>query len=154
MSEPAISPFAPPEAPRSRDSERDASEYVLAGTGRRFLNLSIDSLAHQLLTAVFALVVAAVTPPANGPPTVAELAIVLLSYPIYYILLEHYTGTTIGKLLTGTRVVHVNGGKPSFLQIVGRTFARLVPFEALSALGSPPVPWHDEWANCRVILKR
>ena len=52
----------------------------------------------------------------------------------YYVILEASFGWTIGKLVTGTRVVRFDGDKPHFPQILGRTFARFIPFEPFSVL--------------------
>ena len=44
---------------------------------------------------------------------------------VYYLPLEGLTGRTLGKLVTGTRVVNADGMKPTFNQILGRTFSRM-----------------------------
>ena len=41
-------------------------------------------------------------------------------------------------------------GRPTYGQILGRTFSRFVPFEAFSFLPSP-VGWHDRWSGTRVV---
>jgi uncharacterized RDD family membrane protein YckC len=68
----------------------------------------------------------------------------------YYIGFEAALGRTPGKMLTGCRVVDVAGGPARFLQIVGRTAARFVPFEPVSFLGQRP-GWHDRWSATRVV---
>ena len=75
---------------------------------------------------------------------------------LYFAVLEATTGRTIGKFITGTRVVSEKGGKPSFKQILGRTFCRLIPFEALSFLGNKgfPIGWHDSIPGTRVVKAR
>ena len=42
-------------------------------------------------------------------------------------------GRTVGKLVSGTRVVTESGDKPTTLQILQRTLSRMVPFEGESA---------------------
>ena len=45
----------------------------------------------------------------------------------YYVLLEGFTGRTVGKLVTGIRVVDAEtGGRPGLLSAVVRTALRLV----------------------------
>jgi len=61
----------------------------------------------------------------------------------YYIGLESLTSRTLGKLVTGTKVVNEDGGAPSLGQIVGRSFARFIPFEAFSFLFTEGRGWHD-----------
>lgn len=74
----------------------------------------------------------------------------------YFAVLEATTGRTIGKFITGTRVVNATSGKPSFKQILGRTFCRLIPFEAVSFLGNKgfPIGWHDSIPGTRVVKAR
>lgn len=72
----------------------------------------------------------------------------------YYILCEWAFQRTLAKFITGTIVVDAKGGKPSFGQVVGRSFARLIPFEAFSFLSSNPVGWHDSLSGTRVISAR
>ena len=69
----------------------------------------------------------------------------------YFIVTESLWQKTLGKLITGTVVVSADGYKPSFGQIVGRSVARLIPFEALSFLGRYPVGWHDSLSGTRVV---
>ncbi len=76
-------------------------------------------------------------------------------YVAYYIFFEHFLGgKTLGKFITRTRVVSKDGQRPSFENIIGRSFSRVVPFEAFSFLGSKPSGWHDDWSNTIVIDER
>jgi uncharacterized RDD family membrane protein YckC len=75
----------------------------------------------------------------------------------YYTLMEGTTGTTIGKLLTGTRVVDEDGRRITFLQASLRSLSRVVPFEAFSVLladDEDPRGWHDRWPRTRVVHRR
>jgi len=70
----------------------------------------------------------------------------------YFFLLEAVCQKTIGKMLTGTKVVSMDGGRPSLGQFMGRAAARFIPFEAFSFLGSQePRGWHDSLSGTRVI---
>ncbi len=68
----------------------------------------------------------------------------------YYILSEFLWQRTIGKLLTKTKVVTISGDKPTFLQILGRTLSRSIPFEYLSYFVSMS-GIHDRLSGTRVI---
>ena len=130
-----------------------------ATKGKRFLNALIDGLFFMLIATGIGFAIGA-----SGKVTAEEidsassgLTVNLISYLVwvaYYILMEHSMGVSVGKLVTGTRVVAQDGGKPSLGQIVGRSFARLIPFEAFSFLGSGPGGWHDTLSKTRVVLKR
>ena len=73
-------------------------------------------------------------------------------YPWYYILLEYSSQASLAKLILGRVVVNEYGEKPTFGQIVGRNYARLVPFEAFSCFSDSG--WHDSWSKTYVIRKQ
>ncbi|CAG5076553.1 RDD family protein [Parvicella tangerina] len=85
--------------------------------------------------------------------TLLHLGLSWLLYVAYYIFMEASFGKTIGKMITGTEVVAVGGGKPTLNQIIGRSFARLIPFEPFSFLGENAVGWHDSLSKTRVVKK-
>lgn len=60
-------------------------------------------------------------------------------------------GRSIGKLITGTRAVNEDGSDISFQKAFVRNIVRAIPFNALSALGTPSHPWHDRWSDTMVI---
>jgi uncharacterized RDD family membrane protein YckC len=62
------------------------------------------------------------------------LIIIIPTFWGYYLLTEFLFQRTLGKLLTKTKVVTKNGGKPTFAQILGRTLSRSIPLEYLSYL--------------------
>src|SRR5688572_4576215 len=76
----------------------------------------------------------------------------LVFYPGYYIVFEGSMQSSPGKLILGRIVVNEYGEKPTFSQIVGRSYARVVPFEAFSCLGK--TGWHDDWSNTYVLRKK
>ena len=72
--------------------------------------------------------------------------------PFYFLFFEGIWGRSIGKWITKTKVVRKDGGKPRFMQVLGRSFARFIPFEAFSFLVSNnPVGWHDSLSNTLVV---
>jgi uncharacterized RDD family membrane protein YckC len=68
---------------------------------------------------------------------------------IYYALCEYLTGRTIGKLITGTHVISNNGTRPKLLNILIRSFLRLIPLEALTFLGNNGL--HDSGSDTIVV---
>ncbi len=86
--------------------------------------------------------------------SVPDIIYAVLISLFYYIGLESLFGRTVGKLVTGTIVVNELGSKASFGQIIGRSFARLIPFEAFSFLGSTGRGWHDSLPKTYVIKCR
>jgi uncharacterized RDD family membrane protein YckC len=145
-----INPYAAPKADDSPVAPV-ADTLVLnhASMGTRFLNALIDQLVQQGLAMGLGILLAALGISFRG----GFLLGMVLSV-IYYSLLEGAFAVTVGKLITGTRVVDTEGNRPSFGQIVGRTFSRLVPFDAFSFLSTPSVGWHDRWSGTRVVKIR
>lgn len=72
----------------------------------------------------------------------------------YFLFFESVFGQTIGKMITGTKVVRYNGLEVGFGVVVGRTFARLIPFEPFSFLGSEARGWHDSLTDTFVVRKK
>lgn len=70
---------------------------------------------------------------------------------VYYLLLERMTGKTIGKYLTNTHVVTLDGKHPSLKKLIIRTLARLIPFDNISFLFH--ADWHDRISGTKVVSK-
>lgn len=69
----------------------------------------------------------------------------------YYLLLEGFFNTTIGKIITGTMIVDTEGKHPGFGSIIARTLSRFIPFEAFSFLGISGRGWHDSISETYVV---
>jgi len=81
-------------------------------------------------------------------------ALTLIEIPaiiVYYLLLEGIFNTSAGKSATGTTIANEYGSRPGFARILGRTFSRIIPFDALSFLGSSARGWHDTLSNTYVV---
>jgi uncharacterized RDD family membrane protein YckC len=76
----------------------------------------------------------------------------LLCLLVYYFLFEASCQRTLGKLLTGTRVVSTTGARPTDKQMVLRTLYRLVPFEQFSWRGGSM--GHDRWSDTMVVASK
>lgn len=70
---------------------------------------------------------------------------------IYYSFFEGFTGRSIGKFFTKTKVVTEAGDSPDFNTIFVRSMCRYIPFDALSFLGSEASGWHDKFSKTRVV---
>lgn len=67
----------------------------------------------------------------------------------YYFTCEATMQRTIGKYATNSIVINQYAEKPDTGSLLGRSFARMVPFEALSCLSERG--WHDRWSNTYVV---
>ncbi|NMM47525.1 RDD family protein [Marinigracilibium pacificum] len=73
---------------------------------------------------------------------------VYFAFLFYYIFFESIFQATPGKFATGSRVIS-KGDKPGVWRVIGRTFTRLIPFDAISFLGEEG--WHDKWSKTSVV---
>jgi uncharacterized RDD family membrane protein YckC len=150
-------PYAPPAAPIEAAEIRQAGEMRLASQGQRFLNMLVDYVGVVAMSGIVGLVIGVAKGFSGAESSLLDGAgrhvFGLLTMIGYYVLLEGLTGRTLGKLATGTKVVSVDGKPATFGQIVGRNFARFIPFEGFSFLGSS-TGWHDSLSRTRVIRTR
>ena len=132
---------------------RRSTQVIEVEKGTRFLNFIIDRVIMLILAFVMGVVLALINPviidSLDGMSTLMDYVITAILAVFYYTILEATTGQTIGKMITGTKVVDENGEKPDFGTIMVRSFSRIVPFDAFSFLGTKG--WHDSWSNTHVV---
>jgi uncharacterized RDD family membrane protein YckC len=119
-------------------SERVAKENVdsnVVGSGIRFVNFLIDFIIWLILAMIVIFIIGLVVQPTD------ESLISLLGYILifgtfigYYVIMEIKFQKTVGKFVTKTKVVKMDGTKPETSDIITRTFCRLIPFDRLSFL--------------------
>ncbi|MEE1946821.1 RDD family protein [Pedobacter sp. KR3-3] len=68
---------------------------------------------------------------------------------LYYLLSEGIFNTSVGKIIMGNMIVDDEAQKPSVGQRIGRTFSRLIPFDAISFFW--PRGWHDRLTDTYVV---
>lgn len=158
-------PYRAPETLVAAALPESVSAMEPAGRWRRLFNLLIDWAANWLLSLLIATPYIVYLVMQGGEEALAELeqpnllrdyGIGLFAMVLYYVSMEGLFGTTLGKLVTGTRVVSEDGRRPSWGQVVGRTLARVIPFEPFSVLfsGEDRRGWHDSLSRTRVVRKR
>ncbi len=158
-----VNPYATPLEPSAPPPIN--SGMNLASQNQRFLTAILDNLllyginlgaGFCLGFVLFGLFGIEITPESEPVWNLIFWLIGICIVLFYFVVLEATTGRTIGKFITGTRVVSATGGNPSFKQVLGRTFCRLIPFEALSFLGNKgfPIGWHDSIPGTRVVKAR
>lgn len=133
--------------------------YVRASTGKRLANYLIDMVAFYLV-AIAVVIFMAVSSPTdiegfvNDSPgaQLIDRLLFILGYALFMSIIEALSkGKSLGKLITGTRAVNLDGSSISMGTAFGRGFSRAVPFCAFSAFGSPCNPWQDRWTDTMVI---
>ena len=147
----------PYESPKSDPFDLEQPlEPVPVGKLIRLANYFIDYLMQILLVMLYFFIAAGIggdeaMTKLDGVP--AFLLGLMALFP-YYLVMESTMGRTVGKIVTGTKVVNEDGYEPSFNQILGRTFARIIPFEAVTFLGHETRGWHDSMPNTYVVKCR
>ena len=69
----------------------------------------------------------------------------------YYLFFEGIFKTTLGKIITKTKIIRSNGDPIAFTDVLIRTSCRLVPMEQLSFLFGKKVVWHDSVSDTRLV---
>jgi uncharacterized RDD family membrane protein YckC len=132
-------------------------QLTQASSGKRLANYLIDLVSFYVFMYLFSYVLVnlsydlAVIIYGDGHEIAGRL-IVLVFYGMYMGLIEAvFKGRSIGKLITGTIAVNQDGSRINGQTALLRGLSRAVPFNALSALGSPCYPWHDKWNKTYVV---
>lgn len=131
-----------------------------ASTGQRFVNYLIDTVVMYVFTwgsSTILLLFFYATSQGQQPRLEGLQLIlfpfVLLLFVVFFTFSEGVSsGRSIGKLVTGTKVVKTDESEITWKDAFVRSLCRLVPFEPFSALGG--YPWHDRWTNTKVIKLR
>jgi uncharacterized RDD family membrane protein YckC len=140
MSNPEPNPYAASDAEILQDPTK--RQFHNASATKRFFNYLLDKIFLAIVTIAIALAEVLVSgqgweailedSPQGAGDQLQSFGQDLLVAFVFYLLFEHLTGRTPAKWITQTLVVKQAGGRPSFLQILGRSLARFIPLEALS----------------------
>lgn len=144
----AFNPYEPPKVD-GQSSARTVPGRLVASRGARFANLVVDSGCRFIIW----LTLGYFGGDDGGKPRMWVIALSLLWMVGYYFVFEALFRVTPGKLVTSTRVVDLDGNKPTVFPIFVRSLARFVPFEPLSFFGRSAEWWHDRWSDTRVVRR-
>lgn len=111
---------------------------IKASKIKRALNFIID---HLIIVIPYLILL---FPDFNNYQSSTLFVLILL----YYLFFEGLLNTTVGKLITRTRIVSSNGTEPE--NIFVRTLARFIPLSPLSFIFFEN-GWHDKISNTQVI---
>ncbi|NMH27831.1 RDD family protein [Flavobacterium silvaticum] len=126
-------------------------EAATVGSGLRLANYFIDTVAILILA--FVLIFFVNTILWIGSQTVRMLLsnlLLLATVVLYYIILESRFQKTLGKLITGSKVITIEGNRPGFNDIFIRTLCRFIPFDNVSFLFTKN-GFHDKFSKTTVI---
>lgn len=154
--QPNDNPYLAPAADLVTSTVRD-KHYGPASAGQRLANLFIDYIAAMVLSFFIAVAAEAFSPgliASTAGNSLVENVFGVGVMVVYYTLLEGSTGRSVGKLLTGTKVISNNGGSPGVLRVFWRSLLRFIPFDGLTYLRSDPVGLHDSASGTLVVRLR
>lgn len=134
-------------------TELKEGEYQLADQKQRVINLAIDTFCSLVFTAI-GVVILVILQSHKNPETLEFIvpiyACIFIAPILYYILCEYFLkGKTLAKFYTETKVVKLNGSRPDFMDVAGRSLLRYIPLEAF--LGASQKGWHDTMSKTMVI---
>jgi uncharacterized RDD family membrane protein YckC len=151
-------PYAAPEVPVQQEEQAVIGfdvTLVLASRTQRFFTLLLDSLLRAglvfCITVGFVLLFPDYGEKLERMSKLDEWMTEIFSLMLFYCFFEGIWQRSPAKWLLGLKVVNLEGDRPGWGQIVGRSLARMVPFEPLSFFGGGPYGWHDKWSGTRVI---
>ncbi|WP_157805271.1 RDD family protein [Confluentibacter citreus] len=139
---------------------------LYASKGSRFINYIIDLIFFMvfafgtlfLLATLFyafaedtSLMDNFITGLENINPLLDRLLTAMVLALLYFSTETLLKGRTLGKYITKTKVVLIDGTNPNALDYLKRSFSRVIPFEALSFLGAEGRGWHDTISKTYVV---
>ena len=117
---------------KSRKQKVDSN---VVGSGTRFLHLVIDWVIWLVLSYGVTFAIVLILDPTNLDLFQLVTYFIFLGvFVSYYALMELKYQKTIGKFITKTHVVRMDGTKPEPSDIINRTLCRLIPFDRVSFL--------------------
>jgi uncharacterized RDD family membrane protein YckC len=135
----------------------DNIENLMAGRSIRFFTYLLDVVFIYILAFIIGITMYLVMGDSWMENVFNKIPDLLFGYillVIYYWPQEALFGRTLAKLILGTKVVDENGKKIGPATALGRTFARLIPFEPFSFFGGKARGWHDSLSSTYVIKSR
>ncbi len=131
---------------------------VRASAGKRLANYIIDLILFYLIAAIILFLFALLNLTLfesflnSSEFNILDRVLSLFLYGFYMFITEAvFKGKSLGKLITGTRAVNLDGSRITTTTALRRGLSRAVPFNEFSAFGNPPNPWHDRWNKSMVI---
>ncbi|MDD5530785.1 MAG: RDD family protein [bacterium] len=153
-----------------KTSETENNKINYASEAKRLLNYVLDNIILVVIMSILCSILGAAigswVSVLNMPESfVYSFLFKLFSFTIgftisgfiyyfYYFIFESKFQRTPAKFITKTKVLDMNGGKPTKSQIIIRTLIRFIPFEAWSGFGKGEkgwYGWHDRWSQTMVV---
>lgn len=123
----------------------------VVGSGIRFVNFLVDFIVWLVLAFIITFIIGLFIQPSDQA-MISLFGYILIfgTFIAYYALMEIKFQKTVGKFVTKTKVVKMNGEKPTDGDIITRTLCRLIPFDRLSFLFVKN-GFHDYLSKTKVV---
>jgi len=128
-----------------------------ASSSRRVWNYVIDVIAIvvlEVITGVFIIMLYGLDSGIYSllfNDSYGRIGFIFVLNIIYYTLFEAFTGKTIGKYFTKTKVINLQGEKPGLGRILLRSVCRFVPLDQISFILNDTQGWHDTLSKTLVV---
>jgi uncharacterized RDD family membrane protein YckC len=122
----------------------------LANRGKRLINYIVDSLTVSVLSLPVAELLNNFRIDIGNRENL--YFIIAITSFLYYTIFEATSGVTLGKRITGTKVVDEYGEKPPLKTALLRSLCRFIPFYFIPFLLSE-IGWHDSLSKTRVVIR-
>jgi uncharacterized RDD family membrane protein YckC len=131
-----------------------------ASKGQRFVNYIIDFIMYLVFLFAFLILAAIIwqlikefaDKNSKAFNTMFDISILSLYAPFYAFSEWVSHGRSVGKFITKTKAIRLDGNKFSLKDALLRSLIRLIPIEPFTAF-SDRGPWHDRWTKTRVVKK-
>ncbi|MCF1423156.1 RDD family protein [Mangrovimonas futianensis] len=124
----------------------------VVSSGIRFLHYIIDLIIFYLLILVIFIILGLFITPTSDNYIGGLLTFITIfgAFLTYYAVMEIKFQKTVGKFITKTKVVRIDGNKATTSEIIIRTICRLIPFDGISYLFVKN-GFHDYLSKTKVI---
>ena len=116
----------------------------------RFIHFIVDIISFFIINFILTILITFFFKIDSNKNILPFWIIMIISFFINYAFMEYKFQKTLGKFFTKTKVVNLNGEKPSLNDIIVRSFCRLIPFDRISFLFAKN-GFHDGISNTRVV---
>ncbi len=130
------------------------SENALANKGKRLGNYFIDTIVIMMINFGFLFAIESSNASYSGQSSLLNSFnwIYYLLALFYYTICETiFDGKSLAKFITGTTVKRRDREEFGFKEAILRSLCRMIPFDALSFLGTDGKGWHDSITKTVVV---
>jgi hypothetical protein len=115
----------------SKDEQQKTIDSKTVGSLTRLVHFIVDTIAFLVLSIIFGFIIGLFF---QITSSIFAYLLFIISFFVYYIIMEHKLQKTLGKYITKTKVVTKEGQKAELGDIIKRTLFRLIPFDNISYL--------------------